>query len=115
MTRFVRTRVLLPLFLLYLLAGCRSHVIVVTVTNHSGAEMRNLEVNYPGGSFGKESLASGESCTYRIKTLRSGEFTIAFEDAGGHAHAKKGPKLNGNQEGSLNVDVQPAEVSFSLR
>lgn len=115
MTPFVRARVVLPIFLFCLLAGCRSHVIVVMVTNHSGTELRNLEINYPGGSFGKESLADGESYTYRIKTLRAGDFTIAFEDLSGHARAKKGPKLNGNQEGSLNVDIQPGDIAFNVR
>jgi hypothetical protein len=115
MNHFVRIRFVLLIFFFCLLAGCRSHVIAVTVTNHSGAEIRNLEVNYPGGSFGKESLADGESYTYRIKTLRAGDFTIAFEDVGGHVRVKKGPKLNGNQEGFLNVEIQRGDIAFTLR
>ena len=114
MNRTRRFPVLLSLLVFCLLAGCRSHVIIVTVINHSGSEMRNLEVDYPGGSFGKESLPEGGSYTYRIKTLRSGDFTIAFEDPTGHARSKKGPKLTANQEGAMNVDVQSADVVFSL-
>jgi hypothetical protein len=96
------------------LAGCRSHVIVVTVANHSGGAIHNLEVNYPGGAFGKESLANDGTYTYRIKTLRQGEFAITFEDEEGRAHAKKGPKLQSNAEGALDVEITGSDLIFNL-
>lgn len=99
-------------FSFLILAGCRSHVIVVTIANHSGAAIQNLEVTYPGGSFGKASLAESETYSYRIKTLRNGGFAITYLDAAGRSRSKKGPALQANAEGALDVEIRATDINF---
>jgi hypothetical protein len=112
MTQAIRCAVFVSVVCL-LSAGCRSHVIAVTVENRSDAAIRNLEVTYPGGSFGKAHLNAGEDYTYRIKTLRDGNLTVSFEDAGGKSHPKQGPKLKADQEGALQVQITAKDVTFT--
>ena len=78
------TRNLSFIFLLSTLlvtTGCRSRLITVHLTNTSAQPLSIIEIAYPGGTFGKNSLAAGEVYTYRIKTLDDGTLKIEFTDA----------------------------------
>jgi hypothetical protein len=103
-------------FAALLVSGCRSHGVIVTVRNHSGAEVRNLEVQYPGGSFGRSLLKNDESYTYRVKVLRPGTVTVAFEDPRGNIHRSTGPDYPANADGTLAVSIdESSNASYSRR
>ena len=84
--------------------------------NESGTEIRNLEVQYPGGSFGKSALPKNGSYSYRVKVLRDGGILVAFEDVDGQAHQSTGPTYASNADGTLTVTINPQNtVTFAQR
>lgn len=108
------------LFLFLLLAmvgasGCRSRVINVTIENRSGAELRNVEVQYPGGSYGRSAIPAGSTYSYRIKVLRSGALLFSYTDAAGKTVTTTGPAVTPQLEGDLVIDVASGGVAFAPR
>jgi len=73
-------RIALALSLLWLLAGCtfQSKVIHVTLVNTGAAEVRNIEVRYPGATFGVASLPPGKTFEYRVKPFHDGAVEIEY-------------------------------------
>ena len=65
---------------LLLLTGCtfQSHVIYVSLVNKGQSEARNIEVRYPGGSFGVSSLPPGRTYEYRIKPFYDGSVEVEY-------------------------------------
>ena len=63
----------------------------VRVVNNTSAPMRNLEVAYPGGSFGLGSLGTGEVHVRWVQTRKESpcSFTVKHEDAAGKQYASK--------------------------
>src|SRR5262249_13717291 len=103
---------LLPIFVLsILIAGCRSRVITVHLTNTSAQPLSIIEVSYPGGTFGKNTLAAGEGYRYNIKTIGDGALKIQFTDAQGGTHNAEGPGVKKNQEGSVEIALTQDAVS----
>jgi hypothetical protein len=107
-----RTYLHASVLLITVLIGCRSHVVSVTIHNATNATLRNVEFQYPGGSFGRNVLAPGESYTYRIKVMRSGSSVLNL-DANGTLRTKTGPSLQANSEGALQVEVTSSYISFT--
>lgn len=93
--------------ILVLLSGCHSPWIQCTIVNHQDTPVSLVEVNYPGGSFGVQTIAAGASYHYRFRTLSTETVSIDFADAARHNHTVTGPKLQQGQEGSLRIDIQP--------
>jgi hypothetical protein len=93
--------------LLSLLAGCRSPWIQCTIMNHENAPVSLVEVNYPGGSFGVQTIAAGASYHYRFHSLSTDTVSLEFTDAARQSHTATGPELKQKQEGSLGIDIQP--------
>ena len=87
------------------LAGCRSHVVDITIVNH-GPALRVVEFDYPNASFGVNQLASGGRYQYRIQVQGSGTVSLQYEGASGHK-SYTGPKVNLGDQGSLLVDIDP--------
>lgn len=73
-------RINIALSLLWLLAGCtfQSNVIHVTLVNAGTAEARNIEVRYPGATFGVASLPPGKTFEYRVKPFHDGAVDIEY-------------------------------------
>lgn len=90
---------------LLLLAGCRSRGINVTITNTGPATIHNLELNYPGGSFGTAIIQPGASFPYRIKVLGDGQMKLALIDAHGREHHENGPEVHAGDDGEITVTV----------
>lgn len=99
------------LFALLTATGCRSRVIKVRLVNTSAQPLSIIEVAYPGGTFGKNSLAAGEGYSYNIKTLDDGTLKIQFTDALGGNHKADGPAVKKNQEGSIELKLTQDSVS----
>jgi hypothetical protein len=93
--------------LLILLEGCRSPWVQCTIVNHEETPVSLVEVNYPGGSFGVQTIAAGASYHYRFHALSTDTLSIYFTDAARHSKTVTGPELKQNQEGSLVIDIQP--------
>jgi hypothetical protein len=98
----------------FLLAGCRSPWIQCTITNHESTAVSLIEVDYPGGTFGVQTIAAGASFLYRFHTLGDDRVSIDFTDSAHHDHKAKGPELRLGEEGALHIDIQPDNrVSWS--
>lgn len=97
-----------------LLAGCHSPWIQCTITNHQSAPISLVEVDYPGGTFGVQTIPAGTSFRYRFRNLSTDHVTIDFTDAAHRDHKATGPELEQGQEGALRIDIQPDNrVSWS--
>jgi hypothetical protein len=92
--------------LMVLLSGCQSPWIQCTVVNHEDAPVSLVEVNYPGGSFGVQTIAAGGSYHYRFHALGTDQLSIDFADAAHKNHTVKGPELRLGQEGTLEIAIE---------
>lgn len=90
---------------LLLLGGCRSPWIQCTIVNHERGPVSLVEVNYPGGSFGVQTIAAGASYHYRFHALGTDALSIDFTDAARQSHTVAGPELKLNDEGSLGIEI----------
>ena len=112
---FIRdsSRLALLLLLVGASAGCRSRVIQVTLVNTSTQPVSNIIVDYPGATFGKNTLAPGDSYHYVIKPVETGALKIQFTDAQGASHSSTGPTLQKDQEGSIEIKLKQDSASTS--
>ncbi|GAC1649174.1 MAG: hypothetical protein NVS9B15_08260 [Acidobacteriaceae bacterium] len=90
---------------LLLLTGCKSRYVELTVKNQSGAAVRTVEVDYPGGSFGKAQIPADQEFRYRFKSLQDGTLKMSFSDASGKFHVSDGPKWRENKSGRIEIDI----------
>jgi hypothetical protein len=93
--------------LLLLLSGCHSPWIQCTIVNHEDAPVSLVEVNYPGGSFGVQTIAAGASYHYRFRNLSTETVSLEFTDAARQSHTATGPELRQGQEGTLLIEIKP--------
>jgi hypothetical protein len=112
-------RFVLPLVLLLpaalIATGCRSHLVKVSMTNASPQALSLIEVAYPGGTFGKNSLAAGETYNYRLKPLGDGTLKIQFTDALGGTHKAEGPAIKKGQESSIEIKLMQDGASVQSK
>lgn len=108
-----RDRLWLAVLVLFLAAGCRSRVIEVTITNRGTQPVSNIIVDYPGATFGKNTLAPGDTYHYVIKPLDTGVLKIEFTNAAGAIRNFNGPTLHKDQEGSLSIEIDQDSLSSS--
>ena len=92
--------------LLLLPAGCHSPWIQCTIVNHQTTPLTLVQLSYPGGTFGVQTIASGDSFHYRFRDIGDGQASIDFSDAAHHDHTVKGPDLKRGQEGTLRVEIE---------
>lgn len=89
------------------LAGCRSPWVQATVVNNEDAAISVVEVDYPGGSFGVQSIAAHATYHYRFHILANDSTSIEFNDAAKHSHTEKGPALHQGEAGTLRIEIGP--------
>jgi hypothetical protein len=99
--------------LVFLLAGCATHVEQVNIVNHSGGLVTNVEVTFGGGSYGRSSIAAESSHQNRIKVFNTGPIQLQFDDANGKHVTSIGPTLNKNSEGSVTVTLDAGGAHWS--
>ncbi len=78
--------------------------MVVTVRNE-GPDIRQLEVDYPNASFGKDVLPSGASYLYQPKIIGSGPIKITFTDQTGKSHTATGPTAQESEHKDLVISI----------
>lgn len=93
--------------------GCHSAFVNATVLNHTGEQLRLIEVDYPSASFGSSDLANGASYKYRFKVLGSGLATLQWTDLHEKEHTSQGPALEEGQQGDLVIDIQGDKAVWS--
>lgn len=91
------------------LQGCQSPWVQATIVNDEETSVNLVEVNYPGGSFGIQSIAALASFHYRFHILSDDKVELDFTDAAGHSSAVKGPELDQGEEGTLRMEIQPGD------
>ena len=106
-------RLAIAMFVLLLLAGCRSRVITVATTNTTHAIIRNLEVQYPGGSYGIPVLEPGRTHEYRIKPFRAGDLLVSYIDESGTVRKHTGPTLKKDEEGRIVITISPSDFKWT--
>jgi hypothetical protein len=104
---YVRLLSCAGIFCLALLSGCRSAWVQGTIVNAQNAPVSLVEVGYPGGSFGVQTIAAHANFYYRFRVLASGNITIQFSDAKNHSHTATGPAMEPGQQGSLRIEIEP--------
>ena len=87
--------------LFVILAGCHSRGVNVSIQNDSKVPLRNVEVDYPGASFGTGSIPPNGSFWYRIKPTSDGQLTLSFDQQNGATQKEKGPTLHRGEEGNI--------------
>lgn len=107
-------RVVVALIAVIALSGCRSRVVKVTLTNASTQPLFTIIVDYPGATFGKDSLRPGETYHYVIKPSDTGALKIQFTNAQGVGRNYSGPVLQKGQEGSLEIKLTQDTASAQL-
>lgn len=88
-------------------AGCRSAWVQASVVNEQNAPVNVVEVTYPGGTFGVQSIAAHGTFRYRFHILADDVISIDYSDAAGHSHTDKGPALRQGEAGTLRIDIEP--------
>jgi hypothetical protein len=101
------------LLILLLLFGCRSHVIVINIHNMTDAPLKNIEVTYPGGSYGLGTLAPSANHESRIKPLRTGAVEFTYIDGKGVARKNSWKAVNKNDRGRIDVHIEPERVHIA--
>jgi hypothetical protein len=99
------TAAALPLVLS--IAGCHSYRIDATVENHTGEAITELEVDYPSASFGTNRVAADGVFHYRFQVRNSGLVTVQYNTANDHQVKISGPSLSEQQEGRIDIVLQP--------
>ena len=87
------------------LAGCRAHVVKISLTNTSAQTIRTIIVDYPNATFGKDTLAPGETYFSLVKPLDQGPIKVRFTDAQGATHTYQSISLQQGDDGSVNIKL----------
>lgn len=87
------------------LAGCRSRGINVTITNTGQQPIRNVELDYPGGSFGRPVIQPNDPFHYRVKITRDGQMKLLFVESNGREHHENGPDVHAGDDGQMTVAI----------
>lgn len=98
------------------LAGCRAHVVKISLINTSAEPIKTIIVDYPSATFGKDSLAPRETYFSLIKPVDKGPIKVRFTDAQGGNHAYESISLQQGDDGSVNIKLTQtsAETGYDL-
>jgi len=89
--------------------GCKpSPYVRTTITNSSGDNLQQVELDYPSASFGRDKIPDGGAYAYRFKILGRGQPKLQFLDSSGKSHQAEGPELHESQAGTLDIRIGPA-------
>jgi len=85
--------------------GCRSRGVNITITNTGSQPIRNVEVDYPGGTFGRPTIQPNDSFHYRMKILEDGQMKLIFQESDGREHHENGPEIHAGDDGEMIVAI----------
>ena len=109
-------RFALALAFVIALAGCRAHVVKISLTNTSHEPIKTIIVDYPDATFGKDTLAPGETYFSLVKPVDKGPIKVRFTDAQGGNHAYESISLQQGDDGSVNIKLAQtsADTGYDL-
>lgn len=90
-----------------LAAGCKSPHVEVIVENHTGADIKLLEVDYPSASFGADKLAAEASMHYSIAVQGNGPIKVQYTGPDQKQPQMMGPTVSEGQAGTLDIVLMP--------
>jgi hypothetical protein len=100
-------RLALPLLVIALgCAGYKSPGITLNVMNDSGAVIHNIEIDFPGGSYGIASLRAGERRSRWVRLIGSAPLKIDFVDDRNQSHSANLIDLHAGENGSVGIHVR---------
>ena len=85
--------------------GCRSRGINITITNTGEQPIHNVELDYPGGSFGNAVIQPNNPFHYRVKITRDGQMKLLFVESNGREHHENGPEVHAGDDGEMTVAI----------
>ena len=95
---------LLPLLVA---ASCQSYIVRITVVNHTGGAINQLEVDYPSASFGVDTLPKGAAYHYRVQLQDSGPIKVSYTEGEKQQYKSTGPTVHEKQQGELEITLNP--------
>ncbi|HEX3093573.1 MAG TPA: hypothetical protein VHW72_13165 [Candidatus Angelobacter sp.] len=109
-------RFAVALVFVIVMAGCRAHVVKISLTNTSTEPIKTIIVDYPDATFGKDTLAPHETYFSLVKPVDKGPIKVRFTDAQGGNHAYESISLQQGDEGSVNIKLTQtsAETGYDL-
>jgi hypothetical protein len=98
------------------LAGCRAHVVKISLANTSSEPIKTIIVDYPTATFGKDTLAPRETYFSLVKPVDKGPIKVRFTDAQGVNHTYESIYLEPGDDGSVNIKLTQtsAETGYDL-
>jgi len=98
------------------LSGCRAHVVKISLTNISAQPIKTIIVDYPNATFGKDTLAPGETYFSLIRPVDHGPIKVMFTDAQGSVHNYQSISLQQGDDGSVNIKLTQisADTGYDL-
>jgi len=97
-------------------AGCRAHVVKISLTNISTEPIKTIIVDYPSATFGKDTLAPRESYFSLIKPVDKGPIKVRFTDAQGVSHVYRSTSLAPGDDGWVDIKLTQSsgQTGFDL-
>ena len=77
----------------------------MTIINTGEQAIHNLEVDYPGGTFGTAAIQPNVSFHYRVKITRDGQMKLIFQEGNGREHHENGPEVHASDDGEMTVTI----------
>ena len=98
------------------MAGCRAHVVKISLTNISTEPIKTIIVDYPSATFGKDTLTPRETYFSLVKPVDKGPIKVRFTDAQGMSHVYQSTSLEPGDDGSVNIKLTQtsAETGYDL-
>ncbi|HEY2114132.1 MAG TPA: hypothetical protein VGJ51_03535 [Candidatus Angelobacter sp.] len=98
------------------MAGCRAHVVKISLTNTSTEPIKTIIVDYPTATFGKDTLAPRETYFSLVKPVDKGPIKVRFTDAQGTTHTYQSIALQLGDDGSVDIKLTQtsAETGYDL-
>jgi hypothetical protein len=90
-----------------LAAGCKSPHVQITVVNHTGADVKLLEVDYPSASFGADTLGADSVYSYSVALQGEGPIKVQYTAPDRTQPQATGPTVTEGQAGKLEIVLLP--------
>jgi hypothetical protein len=104
------------LALLVVASGClRSQIIEVEIVNTGSTAVRNLEVQYPGGSYGAPELVPNKPHVYKIKPFSAAPIQITYVDSSGKPQIFTGPRVSKGDHGVITIRISDAGLTWDAK
>lgn len=114
MSRSLKLALILPLAVVLLVLiglGTRSLFcrVKVVVANEGAGPIKNLTINYSGGTESLSELGSGRAYEFSINATGESDLSVSFVDASGSSHSHKvDVYFERNYRGKIDVKIDSA-------